>query len=182
MSRLVVLADCCTIQLTQNQNTLVDVQDWVELSRLRWFAWWSPCTKSFYARRSVNFIRESDQKRSCNVISLHGAVIEKARGSLLGRLTVDHRNMDTLDNRRSNIRPATRSENKQNSRTHSRKNQGSGRPIKGVYQRGNKWRAAIRVDKKLRQLGTFDSDVDAARAYDKVALEMFGEFARTNNV
>jgi len=88
----------------------------------------------------------------------------------------DHADRNGLNNQRYNLRPATNSQNGANGRRY----RGSAE-FKGVYQHGSsKWYAAIRVDKRLRYLGTFADPVEAARAYDTAALEAWGAFARLN--
>lgn len=94
-------------------------------------------------------------------------------------LDVDHIDGDGLNNHRSNLRPATRSQNLHNSRKHVK----SASRFKGVTPDGHGyggWRALIMVDYRRISLGTFRSEVDAARAYDAAALEYCGEFAATN--
>jgi hypothetical protein len=55
--------------------------------------------------------------------------------------------------------------------------------VSGRYTktRGIVWRAAIRANGHLIQLGAFASDVEAAYAYDRAAIEHFGPFARLNS-
>lgn len=88
---------------------------------------------------------------------------------------VDHIDGDGLNNRRSNLRPATRSQN----RVHSRPS-GSTSKFKGVTHDVHRWRARIRVDGKLLTLGSFMTEEEAARAYDRGAIEHHGEFAWLN--
>lgn len=92
---------------------------------------------------------------------------------------VDHINGDKLDNRRSNLRYATRSENNQN--THSRR--GSSK-FKGVvwHKQDRRWWAVIKANGKQHSLGTHATEEDAARAYNAAARRMFGDFARLNPV
>lgn len=88
---------------------------------------------------------------------------------------VDHVNGNGLDNRRCNLRPATRSQNKANSRRHA--NNASG--FKGVTRRSHGcWNARIRVDGKLISLGCFPSPELAHYAYIRAAAEFFGDFSR----
>lgn len=90
---------------------------------------------------------------------------------------VDHINGNGLDNRRENLRLATARENALNSRPRKGRSK-----FKGVYLdtlRGN-WYVQIRAKGRGRYVGSFWSELDAARAYNKAALEHYGEFARLN--
>lgn len=88
---------------------------------------------------------------------------------------VDHTNMNGLDNRRSNLRIVTKSQNGANSPAKSR----SG--FKGIERYGNWWRASIRVDGiRMRSAIIFKTQVEAARHYDDMAKHYFGEYARLN--
>ena len=89
---------------------------------------------------------------------------------------VDHADGDGLNNCRYNLRDGTGFRNKANTRMRSDNTSG----FKGVYHRGGKWRARIRVNGKLTCLGSFDSPEEAAYVYDQAAASCFGEYARTN--
>lgn len=95
----------------------------------------------------------------------------------------DHRNRDGLDNRRCNLRPATRAQNVANTPKSKRRD---GRAWTSAYKGvcwnrdQRRWQASIRVDGRLKFLGRFDGEADAARAYDRAALAAWGEFARLN--
>lgn len=94
-----------------------------------------------------------------------------------GPLRIDHRNGDGLDNRRINLRKATHQENSFNKGPN--KNNCTG--YKGVAPFGiGRFRAQIMFNKKQVFLGCFDVAEEAARAYDKKAVELMGEFAWTN--
>lgn len=92
----------------------------------------------------------------------------------------DHKNGNTFDNRRRNIRLATNTQNQQNSTVRSDNKSG----FKGVCwePRHNRWRATIRVNKRKVWLGEFDNKKTAALAYDAAAVAHFGEFAKTNRM
>lgn len=96
----------------------------------------------------------------------------------LDGLEVDHINRDRLDNRRSNLRAATRTQQARN--TSLRSNNTSG--YKGVSRaKGARWQAHIRIDGRSISLGSgFITARAAAAAYDKAATEAFGEFAAIN--
>ena len=92
----------------------------------------------------------------------------------------DHRDHNTLNNRQDNLRICTNQQNtfnqKSSLRTSSR--------FKGIswHKQRKKWQARIQIDEKEKYLGLFVSEVKAARAYNKVAKEHFGEFACLNQV
>jgi hypothetical protein len=91
---------------------------------------------------------------------------------------VDHRNGDSLDNRRDNLRIATQAENMQNRR--KRKNTTS--QYIGVWfaKEKKKWESRITQDGKKIYLGSFVNEIDAAKAYDEAAKKYRGEFAKLN--
>ena len=97
---------------------------------------------------------------------------------LTGWPLVDHINGDGLDNRRTNLRAVTPSQNGANISSPSHNTSG----YKGVsfYRRTGRWRAYITVDQVNRHLGYFATSADAARAYDAAASTTWGEFARLN--
>lgn len=92
---------------------------------------------------------------------------------------VDHWNSDGLDNRRSNLRVATISQNAMNKRRCERPTVSG---YKGVAWRHDRscWFARIYLDGKQMYIGRYDTPEAAARAYDQRARELFGEFARLN--
>jgi hypothetical protein len=90
---------------------------------------------------------------------------------------VDHKNRIPFDNRRENLRLCSRGENKRN----SRKVSGSSR-FKGVVLSKGSWRAMITYDKKTRHIGTYDSEKEAALAYNVAASFAFREFANLNKI
>lgn len=94
---------------------------------------------------------------------------------LMGRPMIDHINHNGLDNRRSNLRPATKSQNSANS---IRRVFGKSSTFRGVGWREHAGKWVARIAK--RHLGYFETETDAARAYDAAAREAFGEFASLN--
>lgn len=89
---------------------------------------------------------------------------------------VDHINGNTLDNRRSNLRLCSQANNSAN-RNKSYKNTSG---YKGVSKARNKWAAKITKDYKVYHIGNYTTPELAALAYNKRAVELFGQFAKLN--
>lgn len=150
------------VPLTRGMEAVIDAADVPMVAQYTWFAS-EQGDGRFYARASL------DWKPS---LYLHRYLM----GVEASDVIVDHVNGDTLDNRRSNLRIATNSENGMNSR---RKGQG-GHGYKGVTRNKYRWSASIRANRVRYHLGTFDTPEEAARAYDAKARELHGDFARLN--
>ena len=103
-------------------------------------------------------------------IRLHHLVLPRRAGYL-----IDHVNFSTLDNRRANLRYASPSE----SSAHTRRKGGSSR-YRGVFRERGGFAARIQSDGVRRRLGRFTDEREAARAFDRAALQAFGEFAVLN--
>ncbi len=155
------------IPLTQEKFALVDEADFEELSKYKWYV--TKSHRDLYARRKVH------KTNSC--IYMHRQILGLTKKD---KMDTDHINHNTLDNRRCNLRICTRSQNNQN----GIKQANCSSKLKGVswYKRDKKWRAYITYYKQTIHLGYFDSEIEAAIAYNKKAEELFGEFARLNNV
>jgi len=95
------------------------------------------------------------------------------------KITVDHKDGNTLDNRKSNLRICTPADNTRNRMISIRNTTG----YKGVHKyRKNKFTASIKFNNKSYFLGVFDCKMDAAKAYNAKAKELFGEFAWLNSI
>lgn len=141
---------------------LIDAEDAPRVRERSWHVLIRPHT--MYAQTSVqqNYRRFS--------ILLHRYIIGAP-----GDREVDHINGNGLDNQKSNLRLATTLQNAHNGRA-----RGGRSHYKGVSLEYGKWRAAIRHDGKKIRIGLYVCEADAARAYDRCAFLMRGEFARLN--
>lgn len=150
-----------TILLNQNFITWIDTVD-IDLQQYNWCALKGT---SIYARARINKAP----------IMMHRLILERILNRPLNKDEyADHINGDGLDNRRSNLRLATRYENARNARL--RKD--SPFKLKGVTKDRDHWRARITVNKKQIYLGQFDNPEDAHKAYCEAAKIHHGEFAR----
>lgn len=111
-----------------------------------------------------------------NQIYMHRVIMSRVLGrDIDSREKVDHIDGNPANNSRSNLRLANNSQNGGNSRARNGEYKGVSKSWKdGIY------RARIKVNFKEIHIGTFDSQEEAARAYDTKARELFGEFARLN--
>jgi len=155
------------VPLTQNQVALIDNEDFEMISKHTWRAHWNPSTNSFYAATTI---RTQDGKRT--TLLMHRLIKDAHPGE-----QVDHIHHLTLDNRRSELRLCTQSQNMCNSG--KREDNTSG--YKGVCwnKHKQKWQAQIWVNGKRKNLGYFDTPELAHEAYCNAALEFHGDFAKT---
>ena len=96
------------------------------------------------------------------------------------KVFVDHVDNNGLNNKKSNLRTCTDQQNKYNANKHAL----CSSSLKGVswYKRDKKWSASITINGKKKHLGLFDSEIEAAKAYNETAVKLFGEFANTNKL
>lgn len=149
-------------------TVLYDDKDCELISRYKWMI-----SKKGYA---VTQVRIYGQRQT---FSMHRLIL----GVTDPKIQVDHKNRNKLDNRRSEIRTCTNSENQKN-----RNGRGASKYL-GVSKQSCKAngkeygpyiKAHIRVDGRLMCLGSFKTEESAARAYDVAAVKFHGEFARPN--
>lgn len=146
------------IILSNGKRTLVDDSDYEELNKFKW-----SCVGVGYVQRG-----------SCSsAVLMHRQILQAPRG-----IEVDHVNRDPLDNRRCNLRLATRRQNECNKGLKSTNTSG----YKGVkyHKREKKWRAEIRLNGRTVHIGSYKTPREAAIAYNNMAFKINGEFAYLN--
>lgn len=153
-----------TIWLPGGYVCFVDPEDVPLVSEFSWVA------KTQRGRQYAHSTRRRGKPR----LFLHVLLMGTREG-----FRIDHIDNDGLNNRRSNLRWATGTQNQAN-----KKRQHNGRSrYKGVWfptKAHPHWRAAVMCNGVRYFLGVFDTEEAAARAYDAKAKELFGEFARVN--
>ena len=155
------------IPLTQGKVALVDDEDYEWLNQCDWLH-----TPSGSRSDAMRWSKEAGERVA---LYMHREIMAAP-----ATVDVDHVDRDGLNNRRRNLRLATRSQNLRN----SKKRNGCSSRYKGVSfsrYRG-KWEAYIHVDGRKLNLGLFIEEAAAAHAYNEAAEIHFGEFARLNNV
>ena len=150
------------ITLPQNKQVIVDDEDYEELSKYKWHL------SNGYAVRHVSTkpdIREY----------MHRKINDTPKG-----LVTDHINGNKLDNRKSNLRTATVSQNAMN----SGKLSNTTNPYRGVslHKKTGLWRARIQIDGKAWTVGYYKTPEEARDVYAVAAEAFFGNFVRAGYI
>ena len=154
------------IPLTQDKFALVDDEDFEKVNQYKWYA--KRKDHIFYAARHITISYKNYQ-----MLFLHNFISPPPKGKF-----IDHIDGDGLNNQKNNLRVAMPIENSRNRKID--KDNISG--YKGVYHRKDtgKFRAYIAINRKQYALGNFDTAIEAAKAYNQKASEVWGEFAKLN--
>jgi len=153
------------LELTRGYATLIDVADLERALHYRWYASRHGLRQYAYANTWVNGRRGH--------LALHRWLF------VHDAVNTDHRNGDTLDNRRSNLRPATVRQNRQGYRILPA---GKTSRYRGVCwdKARQRWHAHIKEHRRVVAQARFATEEEAARWYDEQARARFGEFATLN--
>ncbi len=154
------------VPLTKNHVAIVDAEDAERVLMYRWSVF-TPTKSAIYAQGRVSL---GDGPKIS--ISLHRYIMRPPKG-----LQVDHINGNGLDCRKANMRVATRSQNCSN---RGKQSGGQTSVYKGVRKVNRRWGAQIGKGGKRCHLGYFDSEIEAALAYDRAAVNLHGDFASLN--
>jgi hypothetical protein len=158
------------IQLTQNMVAFIDDEDY---DLVKDYKWHTHAHRNTYYAQTFPYIKGTGRKGKKHYLSMHRLIIGATQPTQL----VDHVNGNGLDNQKENLRFCTNSQNAMN------RKQGWGSSLyKGVsYKKAtDRWVSRIMLDYKYTYLGSFLSEEAAAKAYDKAAIETYGEFANLN--
>ena len=151
------------INLTQGKVAILDDEQFARCGNVKWYALraYKKGVELWYAARGYNGSTQY----------LHRVIMDAPKG-----ITVDHINGNGLDCRKKNMRLCSQKDNRRNSRGHF--NRAS--KYKGVSISHNYFPVKYSATVAGKFIGLFKTEIEAARAYNKVALEKFGEYARLN--
>jgi hypothetical protein len=152
-----------TIELTRGLKTKVDDEDYDYLMQHSWFAQKDNRGKIYAATTIMG-----------DTVYMHRLLMDEKDGDVV----IDHKNNNTLDNRKENLVASSSQENAMN-KSKTEENRSS--KFKGVTKMPNgKWKAHIGKNDKDIHLGYFDTENEAAEAYNNEAKKLFGEKAKLN--
>lgn len=151
------------IPLSRDFTAIVDDSDYLELSGYKWWA-----DKEGYALTTILGLNKKQN------IRMHRLILSAPRGSI-----VDHIDGKPWNNQRQNLRIVTQRQNLMN--TKPRKNKSGFKGV-GWYPAYQMWQVRVHLNGKANHVGYFKDPIEAARAYNVKALELFGEFARLNEI
>lgn len=160
------------VVLTRGKVAIIDPESLPLIQGRRWQTRTKGLNNYAFCKMKVGDVRKT--------VRMHQLILPPKEG-----FVCDHIDSNGLNNTKANLRYASLGENNRNRRPNSAT---KGSKFKGVYYaptyarcgKGKKWASKISVDKKSVNLGQFDCELEAARTYDRAALEMHGEFAYLN--
>lgn len=150
------------------EKFIFDKEDYEAINWYRWFV----NTDGYLEAHSHKEYLNNNKKRNVHV-KIHRVIFEKAYGRKPKE--IDHVNGNPLDNRRCNLREATRHQNCWNRKRRRDNSSGTTGVIKTA---NNKWRASIMANGVNHHLGTFERKEDAIRVRKEAEEKYFGEYAR----
>ncbi len=163
------------IPLTQGKNAIVDPEDYERLRKYKWHV--NKSIRTYYAVHSLTNGRNAPRKN----LRMHHLVIDGLAIDVPPGCFCDHINHNGLDNRKANLRIATRKQNVWHRRKFKRPSRSKYKGVDFISANsGRCWRARIRVNGKRIYLGSFKDEIKAAKAYDIAAKKYHCDFAVLN--
>lgn len=159
LSHIVYSDGARAIPVSETKHMIVDAEDYDSLITKEWHC---------------------DERGYCGVSSSKGRkLVHRILMNVTDKsTTIDHKDRNPLNNRKSNLRLSSYAQNLYNKGPWSK----SSSKYKGVWfcKSSGKWASELRCDGKRIYVGRFTNEEDAARAFDKLAIKHQGEFAYLN--
>ena len=165
--------DYCIVHLNSkkylNEFALVDKSKLYEIERYTW----SPSVEGVNNKRIYAATRINGK-----IVKMHQIILPLTEEEKKNMIVRDHVNGNTLDNRISNLRKATFSQNSIN----TTKRKGTSSKFIGVswFERDNNWRVRVSINKKSKTIGYYESEVEAAHVFNIINIKYNGEYAAIN--
>lgn len=153
-----------TIQLTKGYQAMVDDEDFERVNAIKW-----------YAQVTKRYVYAAHRNSNNNgMLYLHKFVLNQT-----GKVFVDHKDHNTLNCQKDNLRPCDNRQNQWNGQIPIKRSNHPSK-YKGVSYEHGKWRARIRVNGIKKHLGSFLDEWQAAEAYNQASIDLHKEFAYLN--
>jgi hypothetical protein len=153
------------IKLKDNYFVMVDDEDYERISQIKW---------SLHDKTNKSLMIYARSTKKYGSIYMHRFIMNANKDQ-----KIDHINGNGLDNRKENLRFATHQENNFNKKPYEN-NQCGYKGVRQVNNRSKPYIATITYNALARYIGSYYTVEEAAKAYDKKATELFGEFAYLN--
>ncbi len=166
------------IPLNKGKFAIVDDDDYPKISKFKWSinSYGYAIRNYSYSAKNIRYkyFKKTDNTiKNQKIIYMHSQIMTIPCGMIC-----DHVNRNKLDNRKSNLRVVTASQNS----TNRIKKHNCSIVYKGVSKQDDKYRARICFNGKSFTSSGFSCAIDAAKCYDEMALKYHGEFACTNKM
>lgn len=154
------------IPLTKGYFALVDDCDYEWLNQWKWHA--RVKKNKPYAYRA-EYVKETKKNKS---YAMHRVIM----GITDPEIFIDHKDLNGINNQRENLRICI-------TRSHNVVNRETFKKYRGIGTwRSGRFFARVKYKEKTIELGTFDTEIEAAKAYNEGAIKYYGEFARLNKI
>lgn len=171
--------DIVYIELTNKKGeryeTSIDLEEFdrVDKANLSWHLEWNKYTESYYCA-ATKYLGTENGKELSQIIRLHKFILQTGYG-----VRIDHKNNNTLDNRKDNLRISNHTTNGTNRKSKNKNNTSGYRNVMFIKNK-DQWCVKLQVDGKPTILGWFDDVDEAGEFAEEMRKKYYKEYAGKN--